>query len=1102
MLWFSWSVPDSTRSLRRESGSPSVAASDSRRDAGFSNPILPCRAPLDRYAFTKEHQGKNDMHTSKRYSTIDFAAGRIGRSPVAAGIALAFLCLGPVGCNSGSSSAASDAAAGNTGAGANSGGSAGQAGGASQIGSSASGGSTGMAGAGASAAGETGGAGAVGSGAAGGQTATGGAATAGGGASAGGKAGAGGSGAAGARGGMAGSVGTGGAGGLTASAGTGGRAASGGGAGAGGVTGESTAGAGGKAGSNGSAGASGSGGAPPVANRQTLNINQFWKFKLADVTGAQATSYDDTSWSTVGLPHSFSLPYFSSLKFYTGYGWYRKHVNIPAEWSGKRVFLEFEGAFQDAQIYVNGKSIGRHLGGYTGFSLDVTSAVVTGDNVVAVQLNNNWNAQLAPRGGDHQFSGGIYRDVSLVVTDPLHVTWYGTFVTTPTVSASSATVNIKTEIRNDYAASKNCILKTDIVDSKGVTVATVSSTQAVAANSTVTIEQTTPAIANPSLWHPDHPTLYRAVSTISENATNLDNFSTTFGFRSISWTAASGFSINGAHLYLHGVDVHQDHAGWGDGVTNAGFFRDVKMVKDAGFNFIRGSHYPKDPAFADACDQLGVLFWSENNFWGFGGATGEGSWNTAGAYPNNAGDQAAFETSVTDSLTGMIRVHRNHPSIIAWSMSNEPFFTADATKPKMTALLTKEVTLSRQLDPTRPAAIGGAQRPQGSARIDKLGDVAGYNGDGATISEFQNPGIPSLVSEYGSVSSTRPGAYDPGWGNLSATLTNGFPTEYAWRAGQALWCAFDHGSVGSTKLETMGIVDYFRLPKRAYYWYRNAYAKVAAPTWPSSGTPAALRLTADKTSLTAADGTDDAQLIVAVLDSKGNAISNNVPVTLSVSSGPGEFPTGTSITFTPSGSGDQSDIAILDGTAAIEFRSYFAGTTVIKATSPNLTAATVTMTSQGSPAWVEGVTKTTAARPYTRYTGGGSSGTSQTLALNRPTSASSNAGTAGYGNDGDSTTSWQAASTDANPWWTVSLESSYTVSSVQLGFPTAANYRYTIDVSPDGTQWTTKVDQSQTTSTEQTRAATASFGSGIGFVRVSFTGQPAGVAEMVVSGAP
>jgi beta-galactosidase len=393
-------------------------------------------------------------------------------------------------------------------------------------------------------------------------------------------------------------------------------------------------------------------------------------------------------------------------------------------------------------------------------------------------------------------------------------------------------------------------------------------------------------------------------------------------------------------------------------------------VKTAGFNFIRGSHYPKDPAFADACDQQGVLLWSENNFWGAGASTGEGSWATAGAYPNNAADQAPFETSVTNSLTDMIRVHRNHPSIVAWSMCNEVFATASATIPQMRALLSKEVALTHQLDPTRPAAIGGAQRPEGATtRIDLLGDIAGYNGDGATIGMFQNPGIPSLVTEYGSVPATRPGAYDPGWGNLSATLTNGFPTEYPWRAGQARWCAFDYGTHYGATDSTTGIVDYFRLPKRAWYWYRNAYASVPPPTWPVAGTPAALQLTADKTTLVAVNGTDDAQLIVTVLDSTGAAINNDVPVTLSIVSGPGEFPTGPSITFTPPGSGAQSDIQILDGQAAIEFRSYYAGTTVIQASSPGLTPATMTIVSQGSPTWEAGVTPSTPARPYSRYSG-------------------------------------------------------------------------------------------------------------------------------------
>ncbi len=703
--------------------------------------------------------------------------------------------------------------------------------------------------------------------------------------------------------------------------------------------------------------------------RQTINLNQGWTFQLGDYAGAQASTYDDTAWSPVNLPHSFSLPYFMWTQFYVGYGWYRKHFTMPVEWSGKSLSLEFEGAFQDAEIYVNGQLIGEHLGGYTGFSYDITSAAVVGDNVVAVRLNNNWNAELAPRAGDHEFSGGLYRDVHLVVTDPLHVTWYGTFVTTPTVSATLATVNIQTEVQNANSVAKSCTVQTDIVDATGTMVTSVTSTQIVAANTTVTFSQTTPTIANPALWHPDHPTLYQAVSTVSDGATPVDNYTTNFGFRWFSWSASTGFTLNGSHYYIHGADVHQDHAGWVDGVTNAGLVRDVTMVKSAGFNFIRGSHYPKDPAFGDACDELGVLFWSENNFWGAGAGTGEGTWMTAGAYPNNTADQAPFETSVLNSLTDMIRVHRNHPSIVAWSMCNEVFATASATIPLMRALLSKEVALAHQLDPTRPAGIGGAQRPEGATtRIDLLGDIAGYNGDGAVIAMFQNPGIANVVTEYGSVVATRPGAYDPGWGNLSSQLTNGFPTEFAWRSGQARWAAFDYGTPYGTVNSETGIIDYFRLPKRAWYWYRNAYANIPPPTWPVNGTPAALQLTADKSTLAAADGTDDAQLVVTVLDSTGAPISNNVTVTLTVESGPGEFPTGPSITFTPPSSSPQSDIQILDGRAAIEFRSYYAGTTVINATSPGLMGASVTIVTQGSPAWVAGVTPPTPARPYARYT--------------------------------------------------------------------------------------------------------------------------------------
>ena len=693
------------------------------------------------------------------------------------------------------------------------------------------------------------------------------------------------------------------------------------------------------------------------------NFNQAWKFKRADVSGADATAFDDSAWDNVGLPHSFSLPYFMASKFYVGYGWYRKHFSVPSSWTGKSVSLEFQAAFDQAEVYVNGTKVGEHVGGYNGFSIDITSAIKTGDNVVAVRLNNNWNAQVPPLTGDHTFQGGLYRNVFVVVTDPLHVTWYGTWVTTPTLatsSGSSSTVEIKTEVQNNRSAAVTATLKTDIVDKDGKVVATVSSQQQIAAGKAVTFDQTTPAVSSPSLWHPDHPTMYRALSTLSDGTGTADAFTTPFGFRWFSWSASQGFSLNGSHYWIQGANVHQDHAGWGNGVSDSALTRDVKMVKDAGMNFIRGSHYPKAPAFADACDQLGILFWSENNFWGgFGGA---GGWPYNGAYPSTSADYDAFDANVLASLTDMIRIHRNHPSIIAWSMGNEDFFNGGPAD-RVVALLKKSVALTHQLDPAptgRPAAIGGAQSKIAGVEAGTLGDVAGYNGDGVG---YNDPGVPNMVSEYGAdVSWTRPGNYEAGWGNL--TVTNGLAAQPAWRSGISRWCMFDYGSQMGSQYTNAGLVDYFRIPKRAYYWYRNTYAKVAPPTWPAAGTAAALKLTSSTPTLSAVDGTQDAWLLVTVVDSSGKAISNNVPVTLTIKSGPGEFPTGPSITFTPPGSGSASDIAIRDGQAAIEFRTYYSGTSIIEATSSGLASSSVTITSQGSPAWVEGTTPKVAPRPY------------------------------------------------------------------------------------------------------------------------------------------
>ena len=817
--------------------------------------------------------------------------------------------------------------------------------------------------------------------------------------------------------------------------------------------------------------------------RQSINFNREWKFQLGDVTGADAARFDDGKWDDANLPHSFSMPYFAADRFYVGYGWYRKHFDVPKAWSGKRINLEFDGVFQVAEIFVNGRRIGEHKGGYTGFTFDITDAVKPGDNVVAVRVNNIWDPQLAPRAGEHTFSGGIYRDARLVVTAPVHVAWYGTFVTTPQVSKESGTVNVKTEVVNDSAEAKSVTLKSSVVDAKGKTVAQIESTQTIAANTTNTFDQTAPPIANPKLWSPENPNLYSVKTVVLDGSKLADDYTSPLGFRWFKFTADQGFFLNGGHYYFKGANVHQDHAGWGDAVADSGFFRDVKLVKDAGFDFIRGSHYPHAPAFAAACDQIGILFWSENCFWG---TTGFRSPWSASAYPTDPADEAGFEASVKASLRDMIRINRNHPSIIVWSMDNEVYFSSGSVMPKVRNFLKELVAYTHELDPTRPAGIGGAQR----GGIDKLGDIAGQNGDGARL--FVNPGIPSVVTEYGSTMTDRPGKYDPGWGDLPSTpgAQRGVEGSWRlpWRSGEVIWCAFDHGSLAGRRFGAMGMVDYFRLPKRQWYWYRNDYLHIPPPAWPSNGIPAALKLTADKTTLNSVDGTDDAQLIVTVVDKNGTPINNCPPATLAIESGPGEFPTGPSITFAP-----DSDITIRDGEAAMEFRSYFAGKTVIRATSPGLKDATIAITSSGGPKFIAGKTPSVKPRPYVRFTSTATGAPLLTLGLNNPTRASSEApGHSGRSaNDGNPDTFWQAAAGDTNAWLQIDLERFATVSSVKLTFPADDNWHYRVEISDDGnSNWKLISDQTRTAGTAKDQTLSAATGARGRFLRVTFVGTP------------
>lgn len=758
-------------------------------------------------------------------------------------------------------------------------------------------------------------------------------------------------------------------------------------------------------------------------------LNREWRYCIGDHPGAEEIAYDDTCWETVGLPHSFSIPYFMSKDFYVGYGWYRKVLQLSAtELRGRSLFLVFDGVFQEAEVYVNGRIAGKHQGGYTAFCVDITPFVMADSNVVAVRVNNLWRATVAPRGGEHVFSGGIYRGVRLVSTSNVaHVRWQGISITTPALEKNkgrASTVEVKVDVENHSA--KRLHVKTDIIDADGKIV-----------------DHGGKVIRRPHLWSPETPYLYKAYVRVYDGCQLLDEETVPFGFRWFRWSKSEGFFLNGKHLFFHGANVHQDQAGWGDAVTEEAARRDVRMIKEAGFTMIRGSHYPHSQAFVDECDRQGILFWSEAPFWGTAGTKTDGSW-TASAYPVNAADTAAFERNALQQLEEMILQHRNHPSVFVWSMCNEPFFTAEGTMPGVKQLLHRMVERAHQLDPTRPAAIGGAQRPLGKDRIDNIGDVAGYNGDGARLPDFQQPDVASVVSEYGSTTADRPGKYFPGWGDLGRD--EGWKGR-TWRGGQAIWCGFDHGSIFGEQMGKMGIVDYFRLPKRLWYWYRHFYRGIEPPPERIEGIPAAVVLTASKTKGIRADGTDDVQLVASIVDDNGHALSNSPDVTLRIVSGPGEFPTGRSITFAK-----DSDIRIIDGQCAVALRSYYAGQTIVEAACDGLRSDTVTLQFIGAPEYEPGVSPQVSCRPYVRYTR--LSRELQTYGLNNPTFASSNANghSAGLAADGNMQTYWQPSPNDKKPYWILDTERGLLMKELQVAFARPATV--CVEVSEDQEHWT------------------------------------------------
>jgi beta-galactosidase len=466
------------------------------------------------------------------------------------------------------------------------------------------------------------------------------------------------------------------------------------------------------------------------ANRSRL-FNDDWKFIRDCADGAEAVSFDDSQWLTVDLPHDFSLmdlpggdsddqtgPFSkqspggnSSGHVMGGTGWYRKTFTVDEKDDGKIFTLQFDGAYMESEVWVNGKETGVHKNGYTPFAFNITSALnAPGEkNVVAVRVNNTGV-------NSRWYSGsGLYRNVHLLVTHPVHVANCGIYVTTPEVTADKASVNVNVQIRNEQQEDATVQVAVTLFDKNGKNLGGEKENVTLRASSENTFQMQL-EVEKPQLWSVDAPSLYQAEILIKQGDNVLDACRRKFGIRTIEITADKGLLLNGESILMRGGCMHHDNGFLGAAAIDRAEYHRVEIMKANGFNALRCSHNAPSETFLNACDELGILVIDEFT----------DMWNL---YKNRNDYSRFFDEYWEQDLTDMIMRDRNHPSVILWSIGNEIPKMNIAEGVRIGTMLKNKV---KQLDPIRGVteAVAGFLIHGGwknSKDYLAVLDVCGYN---------------------------------------------------------------------------------------------------------------------------------------------------------------------------------------------------------------------------------------------------------------------------------------------------------------------------------------------------------------------------------------
>jgi beta-galactosidase len=729
---------------------------------------------------------------------------------------------------------------------------------------------------------------------------------------------------------------------------------------------------------------------------------------------ASSLAFDDSDWKPIDLPHDWAIelpfkndPALLSKGFYplgrdyptTSVGWYRRVFEMPATDKGKRISLQFDGAYRETMVALNGFYLGRHSGGYDPFSFDVTDfANPGGRNVLLVRVD------ATESDGWFYEGAGIYRHVWLVKTNPVHVRQWGTFVASD-VKSGSATLAIRTEVNNQSQAAASARVVSTILDAKGNSVGkAVTATLSIRADGEQTYEQKI-TVGNPELWSLEERNLYKLITEIRAGGDVVDQYETRFGIRDIKIDAEKGLLLNGKPVKVRGTCNHQDHAGLGAALPDSVQYYRIRKLQEMGCNGLRTSHNPPTPELLEAADELGMLVFDETRM-----------------MSSNPEGLNQFEN--------LVRRDRNHPSVFMWSMGNEEG-TANTDRGVLILSQMKEVAMRH--DGSRPVSIA----PTGAIGAGGLAvcDVIGYNymDPGAEAYHKAHPEKPVIGTETVSAVGTRGiyvtdydkgyvGSYDPytTTGRASAEGWWKFCNAQPWLTGGFVWTGFDYRGEPSPNgwpnvCSQYGVIDTCGFPKDTYYYYKSWWT--AEPVlhlfphwnWPGMegkliavwvhsnldqvelflngqslakkemkkdshlawdvayapgtieargykgdklamtakretiGAPAALAISADRDTVSA-DGEDVAMFAVEVRDAQGRVVpATDNPVAFHVT-GAGKL-VGT-------GNGDPTNQEPDKGTSRKAFSGYCmaiiqsaktAGNITVEATSPGLTAASATI---------------------------------------------------------------------------------------------------------------------------------------------------------------